>query len=103
MDGDLGAATLCRSLGQRRLLSPMSELRELCEERGGWSKQMKQGLVWLEQSWNKRITRYVWVECYMQADVLYLYANLVLVSETSSLSVRTLQKSFWPLPVERIT
>lgn len=40
---------------------------------------------------------------YKQADVLYPYAYFVLVSEISSLSVRTVLKLFWPLPVEKIT
>lgn len=73
------------------------------KERGEQSRQMKQGLVWLEHRWHKRAIQYVWVECYETADVLYPYAYLVLVSETSSLSVQTLQKSFWPLSVERTT
>lgn len=40
---------------------------------------------------------------YEQAVVLYPYAYLDLVSEISSLSVRTAQKLFWPLSVEKTT
>lgn len=46
---------------------------------------------------------YVWAESYEQADVLYAYAYLVLLSEISSLSVQTAQKLFWPLSAEKTT